>query len=637
MISLAGVQVISGFRFGFGQPCVIFKTDTPKEFRPDARLEQSFLEILTDILPARDEIKPDPEGADPIVRLLALSARFCGAMQDSVGVPVVDPARIIPLTGAAADTRNKTWLVAQPTHDPYCARLAFDETMRILNGLIDAPAKRELTGDEQRRFNKTLDKIAQFSPPGSNSPGFVRQALRSGIPMISLPGSAWQFGWGRLSRVFQSSLSDATSAIGVGWAREKAQTNQLLSLAGLPVAEQVPVADLDEALQAAVRFGYPVVLKAANLDKGKGVEAGLQNETELRAAFTRVASHERQVLLERHIDGVDVRVNVLCGQYLTAVIRHPAAVVGDGVQSIAELIAETNRDPRRSKHRFSQMRPLTLNEEAHELMASQGVTRASIPEAGQEIRLRRTANVSSGGYSVDTTQELHPDNVDLSVRVTKLLRLDIAGIDLLLPDPTKSWKDTGGAVCEVNAQPQIGATFPTVFRDVFDQFIADQGRIPTVFLLTDDSNTTAWVQRAVSATQGIKGLRIIDDVHSGSSAPNVSLQDRLRMALVDPETSACIVVSDARDVLKDGVPIDRFDALWVGKWQGDANLLTRRIGMTFQHITHRVIALDGHHPDNAALREVAKSKPVTQQSFAEAFDGFRQDVSATANLQPSQP
>ena len=615
MISVAGAQVISGFRFGFAQPCVIFKVDTPQDLQMPPGTEKRLLQAVSDALPPREDLSGPVEGSDSRHRLLSLSARICAVMQDSVGVPVTHASRILPLPGG---TEISSWMVALPALDPNATRFAFHEVIALLDVCLADPAKQRLTQAERDRFDDTLDKVAKFAPGGSNTPGFLREALKSGIPITRLPGGAWQYGWGAKARVFNSSLSDATPALGAGWAKNKSETNQLLRMAGLPVAQQAQVTDLEDALRKANEIGYPVVIKAADLDQGKGVEAGLQNETELSAAFARVQSHGRKLLLEQHVDGMDVRVNILKGRYLTAAARTPAAVVGNGADTIRDLVTETNRDPRRSTHKSSPMRPILLNEEAHELLASQGMNETSVPDAGMRVQLRRAANVSSGGEIFNIADSLHPDNAALSEKAARCLRLDIAGVDLLLPDPAKSWRDTGGAICEVNAQPQINATVPPIYQDFFRAYLDGQARVPVIFLLTDDAKTAA----AVRATMPAGNIHVVDDLDTAASDPGTPLQERLLTSLIDPQMTACIIVSDAREVLQNGVPVDRLDALWVGKWQGSTDHLARRIGMLAQQVTGRIALLDDRHKGNPALREISKAKPVERISLTDAVRAF---------------
>ena len=164
-----------------------------------------------------------------------------------------------------------------------------------------------------------------------------------GIPVLTLPCDVYQMGWGRRSRLFRSSITDSTSAIATAWAKDKRATNALLRRAGMPVPAQTPVPSLVAARQAAQAWGYPVVLKPASLDQGVGVEADLPDEPALCAAWERAVRHGSPLILEQHIRGEDYRVYVVMGEVVAVAHRVPAQVTGDGVSTVAALVAELNR------------------------------------------------------------------------------------------------------------------------------------------------------------------------------------------------------------------------------------------------------------------------------------------------------
>lgn len=590
-LTLSALQAVSGYRFGLRQPCLLAKIEVNPDWIPPQRLaEMLWLQALS-ILPERYHGPLPNQTGQPVAALLAVLVRLVGAMQDSVGLPVVSEGRVLPLGHQGNSSKivsPASWLLALPSFSSKAAELALRDLLRVVRLLIADTAESGRAEEEVDHINGVLDAIGRLAPSGTNTHRLLRTALQRQIPMINLPGGVWQFGWGSNGRLFKSSLSDETSAIGTGWAKDKIQANQILRMAGLPVPEQVLVQDLDMALQQANRIGYPVVLKPADLDQGVGVEAGLASNDDLRAAYQRVSSHRRRVLLEQHIDGRDVRVNILRGKFQDAIARYPAGVKGDGRSSISELIDAINQDPRRSTRRFSDMKPITISDEARALIAAQGYSENSIPEPGQFVRLRRAANVSSGGTTKGVTEELHPDNVRLCERAARLLRLDIAGIDLLIPDHSKSWRAVGGAICEVNAQPQIGLTYPQIYERLFDAFLNGQGRIPIVLVLTDDASGATALMRQLEADRESDGPRVV--MNMASLAGN----ETARSALIDPNCRSLIIVSDGYDLSQYGVAVDRIDLLWIATWTGEVTHLRQRLSVILPQLVPGEILLDEH-------------------------------------------
>jgi cyanophycin synthetase len=128
-------------------------------------------------------------------------------------------------------------------------------------------------------------------------------------------------------------------------------------------------------------------------------------------------------------------------------------VVGDGVHTIEQLVDEVNRDPRRGIGHEKVLTRLTFDQQAETLLARKGYTRETVPPEGVRVFLRSTGNLSTGGTATDMTDAVHPDNAEMAVRAVKAIGLDVGGADFLTSDITQSYKEIGGAICEINAAP----------------------------------------------------------------------------------------------------------------------------------------------------------------------------------------
>ena len=173
-------------------------------------------------------------------------------------------------------------------------------------------------------------------------------------------------------------------------------------------------------------------------------------------------------------------MNVMQGEMVGVAHRTPARVVGDGLRSVADLVAAVNRARQAPGGAASVLKPIELDAEALELLVREGLDVQSVLASGRELRLRRTAKVSRGGSTADVTHLIHPDNAALCVQAAALLRQDIAGLDLLITDISRSWREVGGAFCEVNAQPQTGGAHPWMFEKILRRYGTGCGRVPTV-------------------------------------------------------------------------------------------------------------------------------------------------------------
>ncbi len=297
-------------------------------------------------------------------------------------------------------------------------------------------------------------KFAQRRDLGPSTAALVHAAEARGIPWIRLnEHSLIQFGHGRYQRRIQATVTSSTPHIAVELASDKEETNRILGNLGLPVPQQRLVQREEEAVVAAAKIGYPVVVKPYNANHGRGVAIHLTESEQVRSAFHQAQQHSRSVILESFIRGDDHRMLVVNGHLIAVSKRVPGHVVGDGVHTIEELVAVVNSDPRRGVGHEKVLTRLEFDHQAERLLAKKGYTRATVPVKDEVVYLRSTGNLSTGGTAADVTDIVHPDNVEMAVRAVKAIGLDVAGVDFLTPDISVPYKENGGAICEINAAP----------------------------------------------------------------------------------------------------------------------------------------------------------------------------------------
>lgn len=424
----------------------------------------------------------------------------------------------------------------------------------------------------QAQARKAREGVARafdgIRPGGTNTARFLEAAWAADIPLHFLSRTYCIYGWGSRQLVAQSSILDTTGNLAVSIARDKAGCGAYLRRAGLPGPVHTTPASWADARDYASQIGYPVVVKPSNLDGGVGVSAGLRDERQLAEAWKNAAAHTKSILVEKHCEGEDFRLIVVDGKLRWAVGRQPAGVTGNGVASIAELVEQANRDPRRGFHAAASLRPLQLDEEALSLLNEQGCNADSVPEDGRFISLRRSANLSSGGTPVLVTDEVHPDNRAMVERAVRLIGLDVAGVDLITPDISRSWYEVGATIIEINAQPQLIAASQThLYGEILQARIGGNGRIPIALVLAGDDGPTVaarlasiMAEPACSRVALAAGGRLsIGGVHFG--AKSLSPYHGGNAALMYREVDALIVVADDGSLAMEGLPFDRFDLM----------------------------------------------------------------------------
>jgi len=208
-----------------------------------------------------------------------------------------------------------------------------------------------------------------------------------------------------------------------------------------------------DAVRAAKRIGFPVVLKPLAGNHGRGVSINLKTAEEVETGFNKAREHGRTIIVESYIEGFDHRLLVVNGELVAAAKREPGHVVGDGKHTIAELVDIVNEDPRRGVGHEKVLTRLELDHQAERLLTKLGYDQDTVPEEDEIVYLRSTANLSTGGTAVDVTDIIHPDNREMAIRSIKAIGLDIGGVDFLTNDISLSHREAGGAICEVNAGP----------------------------------------------------------------------------------------------------------------------------------------------------------------------------------------
>ena len=342
-------------------------------------------------------------------------------------------------------------------HDAEVGREASRLSLHLIHSLLPDELRPEDVPPSDWDFAEERDRFIRYAQSrafGPSTGSLVQAAKDRGIPWIRLNRqSLVQFGLGRYQERIQATTTSRTSNISVELASDKEETNGILRDLGLPVPKQKLVRHAQDAVRAAERIGFPVVLKPLAGNHGRGVSINLKTPEEVEVAFDKAREHGRNVIVEGFIDGFDHRLLVVNGRLVAAAKRVPGHVVGDGKNTIEQLVDIVNEDPRRGVGHEKVLTRLEFDHQAERLLQKLGYDRDTMPEKGEVVYLRSTANLSTGGTAIDVTDVIHSDNREMAERTIKAIGLDIGGVDFLTKDITKSYREAGGGICEVNAGP----------------------------------------------------------------------------------------------------------------------------------------------------------------------------------------
>ena len=427
---------------------------------PTGRLGKDFVEPLLEHLPGLHEhgcSYKEPGGF--VRRLREDEGTWLGHVMEHVAIELQNEA------GSPVTFGRTRSIDGQPGHynmvfqfkDEAVGREASVLALELIHSLLPDEIKPEEAPGDDWEFPEKRDSFIRYAQRrafGPSTASLIKAAEERDIPWLRLNQySLVQFGHGRYQHRIQATTTGLTSNIAVDLASDKEETNGILHDLGLPVPRQKLVRRARDAVRAAERIGYPVVLKPLSGNHGRGVSINLKTPEEVETGFEKAKEHGSTVIVETYLEGFDHRLLVVNGELVAAAKRVPGHVVGDGKHTIGQLVDIVNEDPRRGVGHEKVLTRLEFDHQAERLLAKLGYDRNTVPEKDEMVSLRTTANLSTGGTSIDVTDIIHPDNREMAIRSIKAIGLDIGGVDFLTNDITESYRDAGGGICEVNAGP----------------------------------------------------------------------------------------------------------------------------------------------------------------------------------------
>lgn len=421
-------------------------------------------------------------------------------------------------------------------------RYAAKSAVRIAEALI-AGEEYDLESDLQ-----AMREIREEERLGPSTGSIVTEALKRGIPYIRLNKySLVQLGYGKNQKRIQATVTGNTSNIGVEIACDKEDTKDLLESFEIPIPRGRIVRSEEGLKEAIDRIGYPVVTKPIGGNHGRGATINIENWEQAVHGLALAKEHSRRVIVEKFVTGLDHRLLVIDNKFVAAAKRTPACVVGDGKSTVQQLVDKVNEDPRRGYGHENVLTQIDINAHSLELLERLNMTVDSVPEKDEVIYLKSTANLSTGGTAEDVTEAVHPYNVFMAERISRIVGLDICGIDIMTTDISIPLNEGVGAVLEVNAGPGFRMHLaPThglprnVAEPVVDMLYppGEPFRVPIIAVTGTNGKTTT--TRLIAHLMRTKGYHV-----GYTTSDGVYIRNRLLMK------GDCTGPASAEFVLKD--------------------------------------------------------------------------------------
>ncbi|MCR4430214.1 MAG: cyanophycin synthetase [Tepidanaerobacteraceae bacterium] len=418
---------------------------------------------------------------------------------------------------------------------------------------------------------------------GPSTAAIVSEIKKRGIPVTRIgEGSMLILGYGARQKRIEATITQNTSCLAVDAACDKTVTKELLSMAGIPVPVGMVVCTEEEAVKAAEKLGFPVVVKPCDGNQGKGVSLNLQNPAMVREAFRLASEYSSRIIVERQIMGRHYRILVVDGRFVCASERIPAHVIGDGIHTIRELVDITNSDPLRGENHEKPLTKIKIDPVINMVLARRGMDLETIPQKGERVFLRENGNLSTGGIAVDVTDAVCTENRELAERAASMVGLDVAGIDITTEDIAVPAEKSGGAVIEVNAAPGIRMhLFPSqgrprpVAKAIADMLCPENvPSFPLVAVTGTNGKTTTvrMISHIISAWGLTCGMTCTDGVYIGRrqiKEGDCSGPESAKMVLFDPRVEAAVLEVARGGLIRAGLAYEEADVGVITNIAGD--------------------------------------------------------------------
>jgi len=342
----------------------------------------------------------------------------------------------------------------------------------------------------QAAFDKTL-----FGGPTLYS--LIEAGVKLNIPVSFLyEENQFMWGYGRKQLRGRSTTFHTDSIKDTEFTMYKDMVGDFLAMCGFPTPQGKNCFEEEEIVAEALKLGFPVVVKPVAGHKGQGVTTNIESESEVRVAFNKIVKAAKEegvnfdgALVQTQVYGTDHRLISVGGKFVAALERVPAYVDGDGKSTIEQLINEENTKLIRLDNARSPLCKIKIDENLIDFLKLQHLTLNTIPEEGVRITLRRVANISAGGVSINVTDKIHPLNIKLVEDIASYLDVKALGIDVLSADISKPWNEGNFGIIEINAGPGVFMHLSPAYGgsiDVPKHIIQshfknnDNGRIPII-------------------------------------------------------------------------------------------------------------------------------------------------------------
>jgi cyanophycin synthetase len=428
--------------------------------------------------------------------------------------------------------------------------------------------------DFEAQFSQLQQDFDRTLLGGPTIYSLVEAGLKRSIPVHYLfEEDQFQWGYGKKQVRGRSTTIHRDSIKDTEFTMYKDMVKDFLLMCGFPTPIGRNCMSVKRAVAQAENLGFPVVVKPLAGHKGQGVTTGIINAGQVKTAFqTVVEAAEAEgaafegAIVEKEIYGTDHRLLAVGGRFVAGLERVPAYVDGNGSDTIEDLIAAENAKAIRLDNARSPLSKIKIDDDLTEYLKLQNLSLDSIPTENERVYLRRVANISAGGVSINVTDKVHPKNVKLVEDIAKFFMVTCLGIDVLAEDITVPWDEGSFGIIEINAGPGVFMHLAPALGESIDvpgkvmSVLFPQPRHARIPIIAGNRISKPLCIRIFEALKGVKA-----DIEFGSLTPegvffngeylcrNPHHSQNVKILLRNPRLDLAMVGHDKDDIFDYGI------------------------------------------------------------------------------------
>ncbi|MGM9925631.1 MAG: bifunctional glutamate--cysteine ligase GshA/glutathione synthetase GshB [Bacillus sp. (in: firmicutes)] len=236
----------------------------------------------------------------------------------------------------------------------------------------------------------------------------------------------------------------------------KSVTKQILTRKNIVVPEGEEFFDIPSAKESLDHWiDIPLVIKPKSTNFGLGISIfpNGAKEEDLIKGLEIAFDEDTTILIEPFIKGKEYRFMVIGDETVAVLHRVPANVTGDGISTIQQLINKKNLDPLRGKGYKTPLEKIETDENMKLFLQQEGLTIDTVLLEGELQYLRENSNISTGGDSIDVTDQVPKAFKDIAVEASQAVGAKICGVDMMIEDLED--EHSPYAIIELNFNPAI--------------------------------------------------------------------------------------------------------------------------------------------------------------------------------------